>query len=308
MTNSYSRAAVLIPFLATIGCASASMDPMDGTEDEQVTETTQEVVSSNRLTMNRLTMNRLTMNSLSGTKLSPNGKQVSATTLVNTEDGREVLRYLVRCALPESASLTATVNGTTYVFQGLVGLAPDWMVAPLTGTGRRWLTACLLAHVNGYGVQVSISVRGGHPSLTADMAEHTTYGVQEVSFFGDIFGSDEVEEDDADGPAPAALPLYACGGNGVQASCGSDPATFRPARSCATPEDCQIQFIGACHDTSGAGAHVCGTVLSNGYSKCHTTKKTSGSWQYGQTYSEVITVYMAPSDFNAFYTGCAPAQ
>jgi len=300
MTINISRAALLIPFFATVGCASGTIDDTFEQGGEQVGETAQEVVTSNRLTMNRLTMNRLTMNSLSATKLSPNGQQLSATTLADTEDGREVLRYLVRCALPDGASLTATVSGTTYVFPGLLGLASNWMQGPLTGTGRRWITACLLAHVNGYGVQVPISVRGNHPSLTADNSERTSYGVQEVSFFGDIFASD-------DGDGSAAVPMYACGGQSQQVACGSSGSNFWPARSCANAADCEIQFLGACKDMSGANAHVCGSVLQDGYSKCHTAAKSSfGFWPYGQTYNEVITVYMAPADFNAFYTSCAP--
>jgi hypothetical protein len=303
MAISLSRAALLIPFFATLGCASGATDETS----EQVAEAAQEVVTSNRLTMNRLTMNRLTMNSLSATKLSPNGQQVSATALANTEDGREVLRYLIRCALPDGASLTATVSGTTYTFTGLIGLAPAWMQGPLTGTGRRWISACLLAHVNGYGVQVPISLRGNHPALTADTGERTSYGVQEVSFFGDLFGSDEAEEEDADGDSSAVVPMYACGGQSQQVACGSSGANFWPARSCANAADCEIQFLGACHDMSSAKAHVCGSVLADGYSKCHTAAKSSfGFWPYGQVYSEVVTVYMAPSDFNAFYTSCSP--
>lgn len=69
MTLNYSRAAVLISLLIPIGCASPSTD---GIED-QVAETAQAVVTSNRLTMNRLTMN-----SLSATKLTAVGNQLSA--------------------------------------------------------------------------------------------------------------------------------------------------------------------------------------------------------------------------------------
>lgn len=299
-----SRAAVLMSFLISIGCASTSTDEMDG----HVAETDQAVVTANRLTMNRLTMNRLTMNSLSASKLSLNGTQLSATKLASTEDGREVLRYLIRCALPEGTSLTTTVSGTTYEFPGLIGLAPEWITGPLSGTGRRWISACLLAHVNGYGVQVPISIRGNHPALTADNDERSYYGVQEVSFFGDLFANnndDDDDDDDDDGGEPA-IPVYACGGSTIQTACGSSGASFRPARSCASGDDCAIQFLGACHDISSTHADVCGSVLSDGYSKCHTTVKSSfGLWPNGKIYNEVITVYMAPTDFNTFYTGCA---
>jgi hypothetical protein len=298
MTIHYSRALIVLPFVALLGCASGSTDD----SDESVAESAEEIVTSNRLTMNRLTMNRLTMNSLSATKLTQNGQQLTSTTLASTEDGREVLRYLIRCALPEGTSLTSTVNGTTYVFPGLLGLASAWQQGPLTGTGRRWVSACLLAHVNGYGIQVPISVRGNHSSLTADSGERNAYQLQEVSFFGDLFTTDDQNGDGS----PDSL-MFACGGQSVQTACGGSQESFRPARSCASADDCAIQFVGACRDISGANAHVCGSVLTDGYSKCHTSAQSSGGfWPYGQVYNEVITVYMSQTDFNSFYTGCVP--
>lgn len=289
------RTLIVIPFLSTIGCASASIDDMEG----PVTEAAQELVTSNRLTMNRLTMNRLTMNSLSTVRLSPDGKKLSPTALLNTVEGRELLQYLVRCSLPEGKSLSATVSGTNYTFQGLMGLAPDWEKKPLSMPGRRWVTACLLAHVNGYGIQVPISVRGTHPELTVTQSERDSYGLQEISFFGDIFAANDDDE--------ASLPIYACGGSSVQTACGGDAASFRPARSCASADDCEIQFLGACHDLSSASADVCGNVLVDGYSSCHTAPKGPfGLWPYGVIYNEVITVYLAPTDFSSFYTSCVP--
>jgi hypothetical protein len=100
--------------------------------------------------------------------------------------------------------------------------------------------------------------------------------------------------------------MYACSGKATQNACGNGANVF-PARSCASAEDCEIKFLGACRDISGAKAHVCGASSQDSYSKCHTAAMGPfGLWPAGQTYNEVITVYMAPTDFNAFYTTCSP--
>jgi hypothetical protein len=118
--------------------------------------------------MNRLSMNRLSLNSLSSVALTPDGESLASTDLLSDEGGRELLRYLVRCALPEGTELTGSTGQASYTFHGLVGLAPAWLDQPLKTSEQRWVSGCLLAHVNGYGVEVPISLRGQHPALYAD--------------------------------------------------------------------------------------------------------------------------------------------
>src|SRR5882672_10830663 len=83
--------------------------------DDKVGSTSQSIVqdnrlSANRLSANRLSANRLSANRLSANRLSANRLQLgsSADDLIETADGREVLTYMISCAVPEGTTLVAT--------------------------------------------------------------------------------------------------------------------------------------------------------------------------------------------------------
>ncbi|WP_438013557.1 hypothetical protein WMF18_21730 [Sorangium sp. So ce315] len=83
------------------------------------------------------------------------------------EPTREVMSYLVSCALEQgqSVSYTDTRTGDTYEFPGEIGICPHWNVQGVhEGFGgakcRQLITACLLAHVNPTGRSITISLRG----------------------------------------------------------------------------------------------------------------------------------------------------
>ncbi|AUX47203.1 uncharacterized protein SOCE26_087150 [Sorangium cellulosum] len=292
------RAALAIPCLALIGCAY-NVDP---TAEETVGTSEEEVVSTNRLSMNRLSMNRLSMNGLSMNQLSADGLHMAATELLQDEDGRELLRYTIRCALPEDVSLEATVGETTYRFNGLIGLAPEWMRAPLPEKSQRWVTACLLAHVNGYGVEVAISLRGRHPALGTDSVERTAYQEEEVSFFGNVF--QPVDRRDELGDIGSRM--YSCGGALLQLSCSGSEGAFVPERTCASKEDCSIQFLGPCRDLMSSGTSVCKSVSLDGYARCQAPARLTARKATETSYNEVITVFLGRPDFSSFYPLCTP--
>ena len=104
--------------------------------------------------------------------------------LENSEEGREALRYLSRCALADGQILSVEVEGVVHEFPGLLGLADEWVSQPLDADEARALSACLLAHINAYGVSVPISLRGGE--LTADQSEEDLYGLHEAAFYGTL--------------------------------------------------------------------------------------------------------------------------
>ncbi|WP_437673404.1 hypothetical protein [Sorangium sp. So ce131] len=305
MDFSALRAALAIPCLALIGCAY-SADPTSeetGTPEEETVGTSEEaVLSTNRMSMNRLSMNRMSMNGLSMNRLSTDGLRMAATELLESEDGRELLRYTVRCALAEGVSLVATVGETTYRFNGLIGLAPEWMRGPLAEKSQRWVSACLLAHVNGYGVEVAISLRGRHPALATDSVERSAYQEEEVSFFGNVF--QPIDRRDELGDIGARM--YSCGGALLQLSCAGSEGAFAPERTCASKADCGIKFLGPCRDLMSSGASVCKNVSLEGYSQCEAPASLTARKAKETPYNEVVTVFLGRPDFSAFYPLCTP--
>jgi hypothetical protein len=52
--------------------------------------------------------------------------------MVQTEHGRELLKYLVSCALQPTVSVGFEVFGQTFEYQGSLGLVPQWSRRPLS--------------------------------------------------------------------------------------------------------------------------------------------------------------------------------
>ena len=77
-------------------------------------------------------------------------------TLAATAAKREQLKYLVRCALPADVTVYADIEGERFTFPGSIGLAPRWLTEAMTPREERWVSACLLAHVNYCVVPVSL--------------------------------------------------------------------------------------------------------------------------------------------------------
>ncbi|WP_437722719.1 hypothetical protein [Sorangium sp. So ce861] len=252
--------------------------------------------------MNRLSMNRLSMNSLSMSRITADGRTLATTDLLSDEDGRELLRYTIACALPEGKSLVGEAGGTTYKFEGRIGLAPDWLRSPLPEKSQRWVTACLLAHVNGYGVEVAISLRGRHPALAADSAERRAYQQEEISFFGNVFQPLGKRDELGD----IGSRMYACGGALLQLSCADNETGFAPERTCASRDDCSLKFLGSCRDLTDLKDSVCKNASLEGYERCEATVTTPGGKSMKTPYDEVVTVFLQRPDFSAFYPLCTP--
>jgi len=117
----------------------------------------------------------------------------------------------VRCALPADVALYADIEGERFTFPGSIGLAPRWLTEAMTLSEERWVSACLLAHVNYFGKHVRISIRVtgvAVPELQASADEQQTYPIFEGGFFGNLFA-----------PTPVA---YTCQGMRSPAQ-ASDP-------------------------------------------------------------------------------------
>src|SRR6266849_1057241 len=73
--------------------------------DDHLNSSSQSVVTHNKLGANRLAANRLSANRLSSNQLSSNRFNLADSDLIETDGGREVLTYLVSCAIPEGITL-----------------------------------------------------------------------------------------------------------------------------------------------------------------------------------------------------------
>jgi len=88
---------------------------------------------------------------------SPSLIALADSSLASTAAKREQLKYLVRCALPAELILYADQEWTRFTFPGGLGLAPRWVDEAMTPSEERWVSACLLAHVNYFGKHVLVS-------------------------------------------------------------------------------------------------------------------------------------------------------
>jgi hypothetical protein len=225
------------------------------TAEDSLTSTSQSVTTWNRLSSNRLSSNRLSSNRLA---LDPHG----ASGLLATDDGRNVLSYIVSCAIDQGQSLeasgigscsanadcgslwpgTCVANKCNYSFPGLLDLAPEWLDEPLDSQGQGWVSACLFARVNAHDTAESISLHGEYPSLTLSIDEAALYTVEEGAFYGNIFLNVKDE---------SKIQWYACRGEGqaagefgglVDRDC-AEPAPGNPEYT-----QCGFHYAGDCAD------------------------------------------------------------
>jgi hypothetical protein len=146
-------------------------------------------VSSNGLSTNGLSTNGLSTNGLSTNGLSTNG--FSGWFTSDPAYSAMVMKYLVRCAYPAGVNLTYSAGGATYTWPGELGLAPTWAGGGAIPVAEQQLvSACLAAHTNKYGAQVSISIRGhlaNGASIPVSASEATAYYNDEGCYFGNLF-------------------------------------------------------------------------------------------------------------------------
>ncbi len=229
--------------------------------DEQLSTSSQSVMtnnalSSNALASNALASNALAANALAANQLSANRFSLNNVDLIETDGGRQVLRYTVSCALPDGDTLIGTDSrGNQYEFPGELGLAPQWLNHPLNQTGKGWVSACLFARVNAYGVSVQISMRGPSSALAVTPEEHATWTLQEGAFYGNYFT-----------PPGQPIDWNACRGR------DSEQAQLQE-RACAQPDPqnpgktlCGFNFAGQCGRYSTASTPTaCRSFSPNGY-------------------------------------------
>jgi hypothetical protein len=158
-------------------------------------------LSPNGLAHNGLAHNGLALNGLALNGLAHNGlTSADFQTWFNADPATSaaVMTYVVRCAAPAGAaySFTNPATGVSYSWVGSLGLAPGWASGlAATIAEEQVITACLAAHVNKYGMHVSMSVLGqgatGVP-IPVGSNELATYSQREGCFFGNLFEGEGV--------------------------------------------------------------------------------------------------------------------
>ncbi|WP_371876558.1 hypothetical protein [Pyxidicoccus fallax] len=219
--------APLLLCVAAIGCGPA--EPGLDTGDESLGTHADGLMSTNGLSTNGLSTNGLSTNGLSTNGLSTNGLSTNGLSTnglstngfntwftENPARGDEVMRYIVRCALPAGQTLTYTHSGRTYTWTGSLGLAPGWAGgASATLAEQQVVSGCLAAHVNKYGVHLNISVLGRDALgavIPTTSEELQTFNQPEAVFFGNLFNGEGLfAANDADYLAPDQSTVRACG-------------------------------------------------------------------------------------------------
>lgn len=200
--------------------------------------------------------------------LTPLALEISE--IVDILDGRTFLDYAVKCALPAGESVSTTVLGVTHTFKGHVGIAPEWTKEALSESSRRWLSACILAHVNVTSAKVMILLRGDHPALSVPSGSSTgEFVLREGGFYGDIFAFTPAKHACV---GAATIPERACTKN----LSGLSPCGF------TVPGHCRGSSVAACEGLSDGA-----------YETCHS--KPIVPSDESTAYPETITVYLKPS-------------
>ena len=199
------------------------------------------------------------------------GGAIVDTPLLDTAAGRSVLDYVVRCALPTGTTLYGDGG---LELHGQIGLASAWTGRGLTTSEQRWMTACLLQHLNGLGAHVEIMLDGAHAALDAvpgvDISEFT---VEDATMFGNVFVS--------------GATAYACIDLSLDLTCALDLGFLTLERICGLSPTCGLTFLVLC------GLHC---SYSDGDPTCYIL--------LGPTYTQAIQTRVRDTDLLELYPGC----
>jgi hypothetical protein len=272
--------------LSVLGIASASLFIGCAADEPTLQAHEQPTIVLNRIALNGIIANRVAATAIAENPLAVGRSETIlevnpvSDPLLRTAEGREYLAYIVSCAMPAGTS----VEAGPYSFGGSVGLAPDWEHRGLTDSEKRWVSACLLARVNAYGISVAISMRGDHGALLPTDDERSAFGQSEGAFYGNVFS--ELED---------RMEMFACRGAAQAAGEGGGLVD----RDCAEPAGngltvCGFRYVGDCVDFSPQTptAHACASGWDNEYQDCH-TRPSAGLWEPRTGYAEVITTFVA---------------
>jgi hypothetical protein len=233
--------------------------------DDDLSEDDNELIAANKLAGNKLAGNLIAANKLGTNRIA--ASSLETRDLMATANGREVMSFIVGCALGSNQSVTLKdPNNISYTYPGLINLAPAWASRAPTVSERRWVSACVLARTNLYGLPVNISMR--HDSLlalTTTSPERSAYTNAEGAFYGDLFAMPQT--------------WYACAN---RTWTQYTPNSFRACALSAngSTTDCGFTYTGMCNSST-----------------CSDRNAPFGSCRGGTTtYAEVVTIFLTPSE------------
>ena len=297
------RSVITVVFVSAMATACVG-EPDVSTSTQGVLEGNK--ITTNKITTNHVVLNKIATNKITTNKITTNGLELNKITtngLITTEDGRELLTYIISCAIPSGVTLFGEYQNVIYQFHGDIGLAQNWVKRSLTGAEQRWVSACMIARVNLFGIPVAISIRGPHNSLTVTGAEAHDYSLEEGAFYGNIFT-----------PPNDPIIWNACRGRSQAVGEGGDLGL----RDCTEPDPahpgltlCGFTYAGDCADWAPpSNAYACkrfnepeercsdddgdhGEYEGGYYEQCHDSAGR-GQWKHTDRYDEVITVFVSP--------------
>jgi hypothetical protein len=295
------RSILTVVFVSTMATACVG-EPDVSMRTQGVLEENQ--IAINQIAINQIAINQIAINQIAINQISSNLFLLATNGLLETADGRELLKYIVTCAIPSGITLLGEHEDVTYEFPGDIGLAPSWIDRALGESEQRWVSACLLARVNRFGIPVSISIRGPHKALKVSEAEARNYSVEEGAFYGNVFTA--VEE---------PVVWNACRGRDEAIS---ESGTL-DLRDCSEPDPenpgftlCSLNYAGDCARAPWK-PHACKKFRTPAdwstsddpvvldyrdyrggyYEQCYDSA-VFGPWQQGERFTEVITVFVKP--------------
>jgi hypothetical protein len=235
MTNPTIRlCALILVALGQVACATAGDDTCAAERKLGLNKLGVNALAANKLGANGVATNQLLTEAMPEVPLT-SSSIAEAIDLAALEDQfvRDVLEYMVSCALAPGQSVEVAVDGDVLLYEGSLGLAPQWGEerGECDGACQGWVSACLIARTNFLGESVQISLLGENPALAPTTEESLAFDMEEATYFGDLFGDERT--------------LYACvpaGSSGPERTCGDDPSS------------CAIAVLGECDaicDASG---------------------------------------------------------
>ncbi|HEY5925859.1 MAG TPA: hypothetical protein VIV11_29430, partial [Kofleriaceae bacterium] len=200
----------------------------------------------------------------------------------------KVLQYIYECAMPATRSTRLDLgDGYELVLTGKIGLAPQWFDGACDQSCQRWVSACVLARTNAYGVKVPISMRvsDSAPQHIKDAlalaqgdaetpGEAELFPVREGTYYGNLFQRTGPLPDTS-GPTINTPTFYACAG----------PGSNIPE---ITKRFCSSQGNNGPIKVTGTCDAVCGGVAVEGAAVASCPPVVASE----EPFTEVITVYV----------------
>jgi hypothetical protein len=151
--------------------------------------------------------------------------------LFNVLQGRQTLRYAVRCALAAGDSVYGGLVPETFSGQGLLVTTAAWKTAALATAKKEDLFSCMLAHLNSAGIHVPIMLSGPsvYDSPTFDGSSYD---------FDEALWATEITYDPDDSPS---FHFYVWPSQALDEFCPINLTGVLQLRLCGTfPGSCQL--------------------------------------------------------------------